>query len=147
MFRVALLLFIISCTVMDGIVAQDFDENIAVIVHESIESNFLSEEELLEIYTLSNHNWSDKTRIKVADYKGENYLRIHFYNSLNLTPRTIKKLWLRAQFTGRTVPPKVVDSISDMIDLVVNNPGTIGYVPITRVPPDVKVIFEIRNDL
>ncbi|MBO6795090.1 MAG: hypothetical protein JJ895_14365 [Balneolaceae bacterium] len=147
MNKVTLLIFIISFAVVSNLTAQEFVENIAVIVHESIETNLLSEKDLLEIYTLSNHNWSDENRIKVADYKGENYLRILFYNSLNLTPRTIKKLWLRAQFTGRTVPPKVVDSISDMIDLVKNNPGTIGYVPITRVPPEVKVIFEIRNDL
>lgn len=118
-------------------------EPIAVIVHESVDTAPIDNEDLLDIYTLSMQRWDDNTRIRVADYKGSQEIRLQFYDVLDTTPNNIKRIWLRAQFTGRSIPPKTVSTINEMLELVRNNPGTIGYIPLSQVPPDVIILLEI----
>ncbi|MCR9132209.1 MAG: hypothetical protein NXI08_06535 [bacterium] len=117
----------------------------AVVVHESIATEVKNTEQLINIYTLKSQIWDDNNRIRIADYKGENYLRMQFYDALNISTNDVKKIWLRAQLTGRSVPPKVVDSVQSMIDLIRRNPGTVGYLPFDRVPADFNILFEIQN--
>ncbi len=122
--------------------AQD-SEIIAVIVHESVDTKNLDINDLINIYTLSRQNWENNDRIRVADYKGSPSYRRDFYDALDTTPNNIKRIWLRAQFTGRSIPPKIVNSIEDMVELVIENPGTIGYVPLSQVPANSKIIMQI----
>ncbi|MBO6536268.1 MAG: hypothetical protein JJ966_08605 [Balneolaceae bacterium] len=127
--------------------AQYSEESISIVVHESIETDAINIAQLKAFYTLNTLNWKDGNRIRLADYKGDNYLRIRFYSKLDLTPSKIKKIWLRAQFTGKSIPPNVVNSVAEMIEAVTDLPGTIGYVPTSRVSPDMRILFEISNDL
>lgn len=48
--------------------------------------------------------------------------------------------WAKIMFTGKGVPPKVVGSEKDMIDLVSKNPNIIGYVNTANVTADVRVV-------
>lgn len=48
--------------------------------------------------------------------------------------------WAKIMFTGKGVPPKVVASDKDMIDLVSKNPNIIGYVDSASVTGDVRVV-------
>ena len=48
--------------------------------------------------------------------------------------------WAKIMFTGKGVPPKVVTSDKDMIELVSKNPNIIGYVDSANVTPDVRVV-------
>lgn len=121
-------------------------ERLAVIIHSDIETTTLSMNELLEVYTLRRQNWDDDSRIRVADYKGNNELRRWFYSALNTSPNNVKKIWLRAQFTGLSIPPKVVGSVEDMIKQVLENPGTVGYVPLNEVPPNTLILLEIERE-
>jgi len=118
-------------------------EPIVIIVNESIEIDQIDINELIDIYTLSKQRWDDNTRIRVADYKGSQDIRDTFYNALHTTPNNIKKIWLRAQFTGRSIPPIVVDSVDEMWKVVLENPGTIGYVPFNQVPVNAKILLQI----
>lgn len=140
---IGLLNFADSCMVF----GQEAKENISIVVNHTITTQEIDTERLKSIYTLNTQNWDDGNRIRLADYKGDNYLRIQFYETLGLTPSKIKKIWLRAQFTGKSIPPKVVNSISEMIEMVTKNPGTVGYLPSSRVTADMNVLFEIRNEL
>ena len=127
--------------------AQETQESISIVINDRIDTKKIDIENLKAIYTLNSQNWEDGNRIRLADYKGDNYLRIQFYEILGLTPSKIKKIWLRAQFTGKSIPPKVVNSISEMIEVVTKYPGTVGYLPSSRVTADMNVLFEIRNEL
>ena len=48
--------------------------------------------------------------------------------------------WAKLMFTGKGVPPKVVENEADMIDLVAKNPSIIGYVDAANVTADVRVV-------
>ncbi len=124
--------------------AQESNQQIiAIIVHESIETRTIDIDDLLDIYTLSKQRWDNNDRIRVADYKGSPAIRDYFYNRLNTNSNNIKRIWLRAQFTGRTTPPIIVNTANEMVETVVENPGTIGYVPLNIVPENVQILLEI----
>lgn len=122
------------------------EENIAVIVSSTVDQDSISKDVLLNIYTLRVRNWDDGTRITVSDYRGSSDLRNEFYHYLGTQVNTIKKVWLRAQFTGKITPPRTVDSVDEMISLVIDNPGTIGYVPIDQVPENTTILLIIAHD-
>ena len=48
--------------------------------------------------------------------------------------------WAKLMFTGKGVPPKVVGSEKDMLELVSKNPSIIGYVDAASVTGDVRVV-------
>lgn len=134
------LLLYISLLLISLMPVDQSKMEIAVIVDTSVSTNMLSVDELKQIYTLRKQNWSDGKRIYVADYKGDSKLREDFYTSIDFKIQAIKRIWLRAQFSGRTIPPKVVDTVSEMTMIVTEKPGTIGYIPADQVSEDVKVI-------
>lgn len=48
--------------------------------------------------------------------------------------------WAKIMFTGKGVPPKIVASDKEMIELVSKNPNIIGYVDSASVTGDVRVV-------
>ena len=123
----------------------DLNESVAIIVHESIAVSSFNKNDLVEIYTLRRSSWSDGSRIIITDYKGESQLRDEFYSYIDIQVSAIKRLWLKEQFTGRSLPPKVVKSVDEMSKLVTENPGTIGYVPVSDIPEGVRVLLIIER--
>lgn len=123
----------------------DLNESVAVIVHESVSVSSFSKNDLIEIYTLRRSSWSDGSRITITDYKGESQIRDEFYSYIDIRVSAIKRLWLKEQFTGKSLPPKVVKSVDEMTKLVIENPGTIGYVPVSEIPEGAKVLMVIER--
>ena len=56
------------------------------------------------------------------------------------TDQQLKAYWSKLVFTGQGTPPKEVASDADVIQLVADNPNTIGYVNSATVTGNVKVI-------
>lgn len=48
--------------------------------------------------------------------------------------------WAKLMFTGKGVPPKVVENEASMLELVAKNPSIIGYVDAANVTDDVRVV-------
>ena len=148
-FSIHIILFLFAWgvfTASSSSSSVEWEENIAVIISSSVDQDYISKEVLLNIYTLRVRNWDDGTRITVSDYRGNSDIRNEFYRYLGTQVNTIKKVWLRAQFTGKITPPRTVDSVEEMITLVLENPGTIGYVPIDQVPENATILLTFSND-
>ena len=60
--------------------------------------------------------------------------------SARLSKSQFTAYWAKLMFTGKGVPPKVVENEADMIDLVAKNPSIIGYVDAANVTADVRVV-------
>lgn len=118
---------------------------IAVVVSGDFElkENMLRED-LLEIYTLRRRTWPDNSRVKIADYKGETEIRKQFYGFLEVDIGSIKRIWLKEQFTGRSLPPTIVNSHEKMIEVVSRQAGTIGYIPLDLVPETLQILAVIE---
>ena len=52
----------------------------------------------------------------------------------------MKSYWSRLIFTGKGVPPKVVESDAEVKDLVARNPDTIGFIDAAAADATVKVV-------
>jgi ABC-type phosphate transport system substrate-binding protein len=116
---------------------------VAVIVHESVKSEELTSQQLLDIYTLNAQNWDDGKKIYVTDFKGDSEIRTKFYKYISINKNDMKRIWLRKQFSGSGTPPLTVNTDEEMIDKVLSKPGTIGYVPANKIPPNTRVIVTI----
>ena len=119
-------------------------EEIAVIVHNSVKTETIDPKRLLDIYTLNFQSWNDGKRIQIADFKGDSDLRSKFYSHINLDAQDIKRVWLRKQFSGKSLPPSTVRDEDEMIQLVISKPGTIGYVSKSKVPEGAKIVMLIQ---
>lgn len=118
-------------------------ENVAVIVSNDVNVETINRVDLLEIYTMRRLYWNDGSRIYVADYKGSSEIRSTFYNFIQIRVNAIKKIWLKEQFTGRSLSPRIVDDVDEMLKYVDENPGMIGYVPESMVNENVKILITI----
>lgn len=123
-----------------------YTEDVLVVVHQSVEVEDISKSDLLDLYTLRKGYWGDGDAVYVADYKGKSTLRNEFYDYLGIRLDAIKRIWLKEQFTGNSLPPRVVKNTDEMIELVLENPGTIGYIPRSKLTDELKVVKEIRVD-
>ncbi|NPU92790.1 MAG: phosphate ABC transporter substrate-binding protein [Gammaproteobacteria bacterium] len=52
----------------------------------------------------------------------------------------MKSYWSRLIFTGKGVPPKVVESDAEVKDMVARNPDTIGFIDAAAADATVKVV-------
>lgn len=124
----------------------EYQEKVAVVISSEVALNeVISQRDILDIYTLRKKSWDSGLNIKIADYKGNSEIRQHFYNFLNVSIRDIRRLWLKEQFTGRSIPPQVVDNEEQMIKMIREDPGTIGYLPINGVPTDFTILILIDD--
>lgn len=69
--------------------------------------------------------------------------RANFYRRLvNKEPAEIKAYWSRLIFSGGSRPPFMADSRDELIRMIGNNPGAIGYLERDQVDNRLRVIFE-----
>lgn len=76
------------------------------------------------------------------DLEEGNSLRDEFY--MKLTGRTaaqIKSYWAKLIFTGRGRPPAIAKDQEELIDRLLANPNTIGYLDSSNLDDRVKVVF------
>jgi ABC-type phosphate transport system substrate-binding protein len=124
-----------------------FNGPVAIVVHQSIDTGDFAKNTLKEVYTLRKTTWESRSeKVYVTDYKGNSELRDAFYGYLGVRINDIKRIWLKDQFTGRTLPPKVVRSTKDMIEHITENPGAIGYIPLSEVNDDLKILLVIEDE-
>jgi len=138
-----LYIWILFSAIFDAPVSYVQLGKVAVIVHESVKSDELSSQQLLDIYTLNAQNWSDGKKIYVTDFKGDSEIRTKFYNYMSINKNDMKRIWLRKQFSGSGTPPLTVKTAEEMIEKVLSKPGTVGYVPVDKIPLNTRVIVTI----
>ena len=136
-------IILLSFGVLTTANAQSVDEDIAVIVSSTISESALKKEDILSIYSLRTLNWGNGSRIMLSDYKGNSDIRNRFYSYLGTQINTIKRIWLKAQFTGKITPPQTFSSTDEMIKTILEQPGMIGYVPLSKVTENTTVLLVI----
>ena len=57
----------------------------------------------------------------------------------------VQSYWARIIFSGGGSPPQQAASANEVIEMVANNRGAIGYIPRARVDARVKVVAELRE--
>ncbi len=73
-------------------------------------------------------------------------VRDRFYRLLTgKNPSQIRAYWSRMVFTGRALPPRESASIEDARRLLLENPGTVGYLPATfSTDPSLRILLRLE---
>jgi ABC-type phosphate transport system substrate-binding protein len=122
------------------------EEPLLVIVHPSVPVNALSAYELEAIFTRDQTRWSNGSAIIPFSFPAGGDVRGAFDRTvLRLDPEEVGRFWLDHRIRGLGLPPKQVPSTALMIKVVANLPGSIGYIPMTRARPGVKVVARIAQ--
>jgi hypothetical protein len=92
--------------------------------------------------------WLAKTKavgklkpIYVVDLRESDPLRTEFYNQIvGITGRELEIYWDKMLFSGKVVKPKTVATESDVIQMVSNISGVIGYIDRGSLIADLKIL-------
>lgn len=77
------------------------------------------------------------------DFPTESNERTTFYRQLvNKEPAEIRAYWSRLTFSGGSRPPQTVGSREDLIRIITQNQGALGYLDRSNLDNRVKVVFE-----
>lgn len=115
---------------------------IAVIVNKS-SSAALDKEQISRIYLNLDKKLPDGKPIIPIAHSSSSALAGEFnQNVVGKSSSQYKAYWSKLIFTGKGTPPKEVDSDSEVIQLISNNPDLIGYIDKSSVTDSVKVIGE-----
>jgi hypothetical protein len=69
--------------------------------------------------------------------------RADFYRRLvNKEPSEIKAYWSRLVFSGGARPPYAMENREELLRLIGNNPGAIGYLDRSQVDSRLRIVFE-----
>ena len=99
-----------------------------IIVHPSVVETHLSTIQLRRIYTMRQVRWLDNSPIVVFVLSSKNQLHQKFSKEiLQMFPYQLDRIWHKLTFSGLGVAPIKVDSQEELIKLVKQTPGAIGY--------------------
>ena len=72
--------------------------------------------------------------------------RADFYRQLvNKEPAEIKAYWSRLVFSGGSRPPYTAESREELLRLLNNTPGAIGYIDRSHIDSRVRIVFEFPS--
>jgi hypothetical protein len=114
---------------------------IVVVTGKSSQITQLSQEEVAELF-LGKRKHSHDEAITPLD-SDDSALRELFYLAVTeMDGMRIKAYWSRIVFSGQGRPPQEA-SITEASARLINEPGTLMYLPANQVTPEMKVVFSI----
>ncbi len=114
---------------------------VAIIANSSVNESSLTPEQLLDICLLETRTWSNGQAIELILLRDDSPEERKFYEVLGRTPLEMRKVWLRAQLSGRARPPLQVSSQEELVRRVEMTPGAMGFVGKQKVRGKVKILL------
>ncbi len=119
-------------------------EAVAIVVHPevTIDNDNLTLAELRSIFLAERQHWGDRSRItllvRAAIAPERDLILTEIYG---MSEDRYRQYWIGKMFRSEVASgPKIVFSTDMLRDLVTVSPGSIGFVPLSQVGPDLKVI-------
>ena len=116
--------------------------DVVVIVNKG-NANAVDKAFVVKVYTGEAKNWPDGGTVFVIDQAEGAPIRGDFYSSvLGKSSGNMKALWAQNIFSGKGLPPKVVDPDAEVKRIVNTHKNAIGYIRSASVDDTVKVVFK-----
>jgi ABC-type phosphate transport system substrate-binding protein len=128
------------CASLLTLLAQSAVAEVAVIVNPG-NADAIDKDVISQIYLAKTKTFpGGKTAIPLDRAEGS-ATRVEFISKvIDKDEAQMKAYWSRLIFTGKGVPPKVMDSDAEVKDLVARNPDAIGFIDAGAVDSTVKVV-------
>lgn len=119
---------------------------LVVVAHPHSGIERLTQDEVINIYLGRYRRLASGMLAEPLDQPADAEARSRFYRRLvNKSLAEINAYWARLVFSGKTQPPRVVESVDSMLRLVATHPGALGYVERSQADARVKVVFELGD--
>ena len=117
-------------------------EAVAIVVHPNVAIDELTLDELRSIFLAERQHWQDRSRItllvRAAIAPERDLVLTEIYG---MSEDRYRQYWIGKMFRSEVSSgPKIVFSTDMLRDLVTVIPGSIGFVPVSEVGPDLKVV-------
>ena len=113
--------------------------DVAVIVNPS-NSNVLDKNEIKKIYLGKSKSFADGVKVNPVNQNGNSVVDEFNNKVVGKSSSQLNAYWSKLVFTGKGTPPEKLDSDQAVIDFVVSNADSIGYIDSAKVSDAVKVI-------
>lgn len=121
---------------------------LAVIVHPENPSTQLGLDAIEPIFTTTRRFWDDRGPIVAFNLPPHSVPRIEFDRViLRMDPELVGRFWIDRRVRGGQPPPRVAPDPVTVVSIVANLKNAIGYVPMSSVTPNVRVIARVRREL
>lgn len=132
----SVMIFLVLCTEVRS------EEFVVIGTHE-LYPQTLSGTEIIDIFMGRKKRLDNGTYVIPVDIEIENPMRGGFYKTLmGKSLSEINSYWARLVFSGRGVPPRRAESVNEIIEIIKDNKGAIGYVPLEAVTDDVHILYK-----
>ena len=106
-----------------------FDKSAQVAVVTSSNLSVLTEQQIRSYFTLKQKLLPNKQKVRLVHLPLSNDISKQFTRKLfELYPYQLQRLWDRQVYSGKARPPKTVDDELLVLNYLVNNDNTIGYI-------------------
>ncbi|MEQ8803101.1 MAG: phosphate ABC transporter substrate-binding protein [Haliea sp.] len=124
-----------------GLLAASVRAELVVIMHPDSALPSLSRQAIVNIFMGRHFRLPGGGAVVPVDNQ---CCREQFYRDLvDKTLPEINSYWARLVFSGRGSPPQKISTDAEMLDLVSQNPGVIGYVERSVVDARVTVVYAL----
>jgi ABC-type phosphate transport system substrate-binding protein len=87
------------------------------------------------IWSYRTKNWPDMKKIKLVSYQtGTESFSEFVEASLNFRPYQLARTWEKMHSLGNSAAPVIVNTVEQMVELVEQTSGAIGYITIADLP-------------
>jgi ABC-type phosphate transport system substrate-binding protein len=105
------------------------DHEFLVVANPSVAVEHLSAAELERIFQKRQTRWGDGSAIVPLEQSGA--VRAHFYRDvMHLSVSQISGFWIQEAMTEGVRPPKLLQSATQVVRVVSDTPGAIGFVSV-----------------
>ncbi len=141
MVRATVLALVAMAAAVSTVGAQT-TEAVAIVVHPQVAEDDLSLDELKNIFLAERQYWQDRSRItlvmRAAIAPERDLVLSEIYG---MSEDRYQRYWIAKMFRAEVASgPRIVGSTDLLRNLVTVIPGSIGFVPMSEVGPDLKVI-------
>ncbi len=117
---------------------------LAVIVNPESGVSELTKAEVIHLFMGRQKRLPSGATALTVDLGGQQADKADFYAKLvNKDLAEINSYWARLIFSGQGSPPVQAESVADVLEIVQNNKGAIGYVEASKVGAGVKIVFTL----
>jgi ABC-type phosphate transport system substrate-binding protein len=94
-------------------------------------------------FTGETRNWPGGGVLALIDQSEDSAARTSFYGKIvGKSSSNVKAMWAQLVFSGKAVPPKVIDGDAEVKKAVAANKNAIGYISSAAVDDSVKVLVK-----
>lgn len=141
--------FLVVCLLLTIVLAAQAygqTEPVIIVANDSVANTQISAKQLRRIFSMRQSNWANGQPIQVFVLPSESVVHLAFCKqALSMFPYQIERMWNKFAYSGLGVKPIVVKNQSEMLRMVAQTEGAIGYVGTLSIPNGVITMTVVKE--